>query len=46
MTGYPRAPICRALGISRATAYRGLVPRGRRYITGDDRVVRIAPSQP
>ncbi|MDQ6887957.1 MAG: IS3 family transposase [Gemmatimonadota bacterium] len=40
MTGYSRAPICRALEISRATAYRGLVPRGRRYVTGDDRVVR------
>jgi transposase InsO family protein len=40
MTGYKRAPVCRALGISRATAYRGLSPRGRRYTKGDDRVVR------
>jgi transposase InsO family protein len=40
MTGYKRAPVCRALGISRATAYRGLTPRGARYAKADDRVVR------
>jgi putative transposase len=40
MTGHQRAPVCRTLGISRATAYRGLTPRGARYAKADDRVVR------
>ena len=40
MNGYKRAPVCRTLGISRATAYRGLTPRGARYAKADDRVVR------
>jgi len=40
MTGYRRAPVCRTLGISRATAYRGLAPRGPRYARPDDRLVR------
>ncbi len=42
-TGW-RALVAMPLGISRATAYRGLVPPGRRYITGDDRLVRPGSS--
>jgi putative transposase len=39
MTGHKIAPICRALGIGRATAYRTRGPRARRYARADDRVV-------
>ncbi len=39
MTGRKLAPICRVLGIGRATAYRVERPRGPRYVRADDRVV-------
>lgn len=39
MTGRKVAPICRVLGVGRATAYRAERPRGVRYAKGDDRVV-------
>jgi len=39
MTGRRIAPICRVLGIGRATVYRAGVPRGPRYAMADDRVV-------
>jgi hypothetical protein len=39
MTGRKIAPICRVLGIDRATAYRVEKPRGPRYVRADDRVV-------
>ena len=39
MTGRKIAPICRVLGIGRASAYRGEKPRGPRYVKADDRVV-------
>lgn len=39
MTGRKVAPICRVLGIGRATAYREGTPRARRYAMPDDRMV-------
>jgi transposase InsO family protein len=39
MTGRKVAPICRGLGIGRASAYRAEKPRGSRYAKADDRVV-------
>jgi len=39
MTGRKIAPICRVLGIGRASAYREEKPRGPRYAKADDRVV-------
>jgi len=39
MTGRKLAPICRALGISRACAYRESLGRPARYLRADDRVV-------
>lgn len=39
MTGHKLAPICRSLGISRATAYRQGTPRASRYARGCDRKV-------
>ncbi len=39
MTGRKIAPICRVLGIGRASAYRKEKPRGPRYVKADDRVV-------
>ena len=39
MTGHELAPICWALGIGRATAYRTRGPRARRSARADDRVV-------
>jgi putative transposase len=39
MTGRKIAPICRVLGVGRASAYRGEKPRGPRYSRADDRVV-------
>ena len=40
MTGCKMAPICRVLGIGRASAYRTSQPRGPRYRRRGDRVVR------
>lgn len=40
MTGHQMAPICRVLGIGRASAYRVSRPRGPRYVRADDRVVK------
>jgi putative transposase len=39
MTGRKMAPICRTLGISRASAYRESVGRPARYARAEDRVV-------
>lgn len=39
MTGRKIAPICRVLGIGRATVYRVEKPRGPRYVKADDRMV-------
>ncbi len=39
MTGHKVAPICRVLGIGRATVYRAHDPRARRYARAEDRVV-------
>lgn len=39
MTGRKIAPICRVLGIGRASAYRFEKPRGPRYTKAEDRVV-------
>jgi putative transposase len=39
MTGRKIAPICRVLGIGRASAYRAERRRGRRYTRAEDRVV-------
>lgn len=39
MTGAPRATVCATLGIGRATAYRGPVPRGPTYAKAADPVV-------
>ena len=39
MTGQAMAPICRTLGVSRASAYRESVRRPTRYVRADDRVV-------
>jgi transposase len=40
MTGRKLAPICRVLGIGRATVYRAERVRGPRYRKAEDRVVR------
>jgi putative transposase len=39
MTGFKVAPICRVLGVGRASAYRETCPRQARYTRADDRVV-------
>ena len=39
MTGRKLAPICRVLGIGRASAYRVSAGRPARYVTADDRIV-------